>query len=86
MESAIRPAKARTATSAIAPSYPPLENVTSPGVPTPQAAHYLNRKPQTLRGWACAEDGPLRPRRINGRLLWPVAELRRVLGVEGSAK
>ena len=86
MENAIRPAKARTATSAIAPSYPPLENVTSPGVPTPQAAHYLNRKPQTLRGWACAEDGPLRPRRINGRLLWPVAELRRVLGVEGSAK
>lgn len=66
--------------------YPPLECVTSPGVPTPQAAHYLNRKPQTLRGWACAEDGPLRPRRINGRLLWPVAELRRVLGVEGSAK
>ena len=27
------------------------------------------------------EDGPLRPIRINGRLAWPVSELRRVLGV-----
>ena len=26
-------------------------------------------------------DGPLRPMRINGRLAWPVSELRRVLGV-----
>ena len=61
--------------------FPPLELVNRPTVPTEQAAHYLNRRPQTLRGWACAEDGPLRPMRINGRLAWPVAELRRVLGV-----
>ena len=77
MQAAIHSAR-RAATE---PQYPPLEHVTSPGVPTPQAAHYLNRRPQTLRGWACAEDGPLRPMRINGRLAWPVAELRRVLGV-----
>lgn len=63
--------------------FPPLELVTSPSVPTEQAAYYLNRRPQTLRGWACAETFPvgLRPLRINGRLAWPVAELRRVLGV-----
>ena len=61
--------------------FPPLELETRPRVPTEQAAHYLNRRPQTLRGWACSEDGPLRPMRINGRLAWPVAELRRVLGV-----
>ena len=67
--------------AATAPSYPLLELVTSPGVPTPQAAHYLNRRPQTLRGWACLENGPLRPTRINGRLAWPVADLKRVLGV-----
>ena len=61
--------------------FPTLESVTRPAVDTASAAHYLNRRPQTLRGWACHEDGPLRPLRINGRLAWPVSELRRVLGV-----
>lgn len=61
--------------------FPPLELVNRPTVPTEQAAHYLNRRPQTLRHWACFENGPLRPVRINGRLAWPVADLRRVLGV-----
>lgn len=64
--------------------FPALEAVNRPAVDTATAAHYLNRRPQTLRGWACHEDGPLRPLRplrINGRLAWPVADLRRVLGV-----
>ena len=61
--------------------FQPLEQITRPAVDTASAAHYLNRRPQTLRGWACHEIGPLRPVRINGRLAWPVAELRRVLGV-----
>ena len=61
--------------------FPPLELVNRPTVDTAAAAHFLNRKPQTLRGWACMENGPLRPIRINGRLAWNVAELRRVLGV-----
>ena len=61
--------------------FPPLELVNRPSVDTAAAAHYLNRRPQTLRGWACMENGPLRPIRINGRLAWNVAELRRVLGV-----
>lgn len=63
--------------------FPPLELVNRPTVPTEQAAYYLNRRPQTLRGWACAEtfaDG-LRPVRINGRLGWPVAGIRNLLGV-----
>lgn len=69
--------------SCIAPTerFQPLESVTRPAVDTASAAHYLNRRPQTLRGWASAEDGPIRPMRINGRLAWPVSELRRVLGV-----
>ena len=62
--------------------FPPLEQVSRPAVDTAAAAYYLTRRPQTLRGWACSEDGPLRPMRINGRLAWPVAELRRVLGVQ----
>ena len=61
--------------------FPTLESVNRPTVDTASAAYYLNRRPQTMRGWACLENGPLRPVRINGRLAWPVAELRRVLGV-----
>lgn len=49
---------------------------------TAEAAYHLNRSPQTLRLWACRDGtGPIRPVRVNGRLAWPVAELRRVLGV-----
>ncbi len=55
------------------PVFSPLEQVTRPTVPTDQAAHYLNRQPQTLRAWACLENGPLRPIRINGRLAWSVS-------------
>ena len=58
-----------------------LERETRAALPTNEAAFHLNRAQQTLRLWACYEDGPLRPIRINGRLAWPVAELRRVLGV-----
>lgn len=61
--------------------YPPIEKVNTPTVVTAQAAHYANRKPQTLRIWASTESGPLRPLRINGRLAWPVADLCRLLGV-----
>ena len=66
--------------------FPPLELVNRPTVPTEQAAHYLLRRPQTLRGWACSETFPsgLRPVRINGRLGWPVAGIRAALGMEGA--
>lgn len=59
----------------------PLALETRTVLPTPEAAVHLNRAQQTLRLWACREDGPIRPIRINGRLAWPVAELRRVLEV-----
>ena len=62
--------------------YPPLESVTSPTVTTEQAGYYLNRRPQTMRCWACREDGPIRPIRINGRLAWKVSDLKAVLGVQ----
>ena len=48
-------------------------------VDTACAAFHLGRKPQTLRVWASYETGPLRPVRVNGRLAWPVEEIRRVL-------
>ena len=62
--------------------YPPLDSEVRPAVPTEQAAFYLSRRPQTLRVWAMREDGPIRPVRVNGRLLWPVAEIKRVLGAQ----
>jgi hypothetical protein len=59
-----------------------LERETRAALPTPEAAFHLNRAQQTLRLWAMRDGtGPLRPMRINGRLAWPVSELRRVLGV-----
>lgn len=63
------------------PGLIPLDREPRASLPTNEAAQHLNRRPQTLRIWACMESGPLRPTRIMGRLAWPVAELRRVLGV-----
>ncbi len=45
-------------------------------VDTATAALLINRKPQTLRRWASEGSGPVRPRRVNGRLDWVVAELK----------
>jgi hypothetical protein len=66
-----------------------VTRATSPklaGVPetltTAEAAVALNRKPQTLRMWACLECGPIRPVRINGRLAWRLADLTKLLNGE----
>lgn len=48
-------------------------------LPTHEAARAINRKPQTLRKWACLECGPIRPIRINGRLAWRVVDLASLL-------
>ncbi len=48
-------------------------------VTTNEAAVALNRQPQTLRKWACLENGPIRPFRINGRLAWRVSDLKTLL-------
>lgn len=54
-------------------------------VPTDKAAAAINRAPQTLRKWACLENGPIRPVRINGRLAWSVSDLQALLS-GGAAK
>jgi hypothetical protein len=63
--------------------YPPLEQVTRPNLNTEEAAFYLNRRPQTLRAWACLENFPdgLRCKRIGGLLAWPTAEIKALVGV-----
>lgn len=52
---------------------------------TAAAANSINRRPQTLRRWACMGDGPIRPVRINGRLGWRVEDLRRLIEGEPAA-
>lgn len=49
---------------------------------TAQAARAIDRRPQTLRRWACMGDGPIRPVKIGGRLAWRVEDLRRLLDGE----
>lgn len=62
-----------------------LSPVSPPSLPevrsTNEAAASLGRKPQTLRRWASL-GGPISPIRINGRLLWRVADLSRLLNGE----
>ena len=59
--------------------FTPLDLETRTALNTSEAAHHLNRKNQTLRQWACLENGPIRPVRINGRLAWNVADIRNLL-------
>lgn len=59
----------------------PLDREVRTALPTSEAAAHLNRASQTLRLWAMREEGPIRPLRINGRLAWPTAEIRRLLGM-----
>ena len=65
-------------------TFTPLALETRTCIPTDEAAHQLGKSAQTLRAWACFETGPIRPVRIPGAngLLWPVADIRRVLGLE----
>ena len=70
-------------TQQAASRFTPLELETRPTVDTAAAAHYLHLAQQTLRIYACRENGPIRPRRIPGsaKLHWATADIRRLLGV-----
>ena len=68
---------------ASAPTFTPLAQVQRTHVDTAAAAHYLNRRPQTLRGWHCHGQFPtdsLRPLVLNGRLAWSVAAIKSAMG------
>lgn len=62
--------------------FPALADETRHAVDTETAAHYLNRRPQTLRTWAVYGTQPdgLQPLRVRGRLCWPVEQIRRLQG------
>ena len=83
MQSAIHHS-AEVRQAAAAPSdFLPLHLETRTHVSTAVVCWHLDRQPQTARGWASAGTYPegLRPLRIMGRLAWPVAGIRKVLGV-----
>lgn len=70
----------QTMREATAPQqFTPLELETRPTVDTAAAAFYLHLAAQTLRIYACKENGPLRPVRISGRLHWKTEDIRRLL-------
>jgi len=60
-------------------NFPSLDQETRSHVDTGCAAYHLNRKDQTLRAWACLENGPIRPIRISGRLAWSVSDIKNIL-------
>lgn len=59
----------------------PLANERRAALPTAETAAHLNRQTQTLRAWASKGTGPIKPIKINGRLAWLTADIRRLLGV-----
>ena len=60
----------------------PLKDETRATLPTREAAFHLNRSQQTLRSWAIKNTGPVKCFHVNGRLAWPVDEIKKVLGVQ----
>jgi hypothetical protein len=58
--------------------YPPLTNETRERVDTKTAAFHLCRSPKTLRTWINGR-GPISPKRVNGRLMWSVRDLKQLL-------
>lgn len=63
--------------------FPDLLTEKRPYVNTETAAYWLSRQAQTMRVWA-SKGGPITPTRIYGRLAWPVADIKRLLGVEAA--
>lgn len=49
-------------------------------VDTEKAAKILGKSKNTLRKWACYENGPIRPVRLGRRLAWRISDLERILG------
>ena len=66
------------------PNPPPLAEDTREAMPTTDAARHLGRTQQTMRRWACNQNGPIQPVRMGRRthLLWRTEDIRKLLRVE----
>lgn len=59
----------------------PLNQEMRSHLPTSTAAWHLGCSPKNLRIRAVTGRLPIKPLHVGSRLLWPVAELRAILGV-----
>jgi hypothetical protein len=71
----------KTATTLNPQQFTPLELETRPTLDTAAAAYHLHLAAQTMRLYACKENGPIRPIRVGTRLHWKTEDVRRLLGV-----
>ena len=81
--SSIQAMREATAPQQFTAQYLPLEQVTKPNLTTRELAHYSNMAEQTWRVKACYDIAPegLRPLRVCGKLAWPTAGAKKLLGV-----
>lgn len=56
-----------------------LDSIDRQFLTTNEAAHFLNRQPQTLRNWATTNRGPIKCVRLAGRLVWPTDAIRALI-------
>jgi hypothetical protein len=63
--------------------FPPLETVTKSHLTTRELSYYTNMQPQSWRVKACYDTAPegLRPLRVCGKLAWPTAGAKKLLGL-----
>lgn len=80
---AINPARLAKLKAKAPQVFPPLEQVTKPNLTTAELSHYSNMAAQTWRVKACYDTAPagLRPLRVCGKLAWPTAGAKKLLGV-----
>ncbi len=60
--------------------FPPLEQVTKPLLTTKEFCAYTNLARSTAWVWSC-RGGKVNPVRIGGRLGWPTAAVKELVGV-----
>ena len=72
-----------TALQQFVPLSPPLETITRPNLTTEELAYYSHMTAQAWRVKACYDTTPegLRPLRVCGKLAWPAAGAKKLLGV-----
>lgn len=80
---AINPARLAKLEAKAPQTFPPLGSVTKPNLTTAELAYYSNMAEQTWRVKACYDTAPegLRPLRVCGKLAWPTAGAKKLLGV-----
>jgi hypothetical protein len=66
-------------------TFPPITEEQRELIPNECLAYHVNLKPKTTRdSWAGLGRGPIAPVRVNGRVYWRTADVRKLLGVGGS--